>query len=81
MRWPLGHGGVSSTIDGENIEIPCGPDIPFEQVCASPLLGNDVLQLPPSVLIRLDAEACRVSPVSEFFERAGSASTRDLHDF
>ena len=74
-------GGVFSTVDGENLEIPCAPDIPFEQVCAGPLLGNDVPQLPHSVYIGLNAEADRVSPVSEFFKHVGSTSTRDLQHF
>jgi len=69
--------GVFSTADGKNLEIPCAPDVPFEQVCASPLLGNDVPQLPHLVLSRLDAETDRVSSISELFERAGSTSTCD----
>ena len=73
--------GVFSTADGENLEIPCAPDVPFEQVCASPLLSNDVPQLPHPVLPGLDAEAYRISPISELFERAGSTSTRDLRYF
>jgi len=75
--WPW---GVFSTIDEENLPIPCAPNVPFEQVCVSPLLGNDVLQLPHIVFLGLDAEADRESPVSEVIENAGITSSRNLQD-
>ena len=73
--------GVFSTIYREDLPIPCAPDVPFEQGCIGPLLGNDVLQLPHSVVVGLDAEANRVEPVSEFFEHVGGASSRNLQRF
>ena len=73
--------GVSSTINGEDLPIPCTSDVPFEQVCVGPLLGNDILQLPHCVFVGLDTEADRVDPVPKFSEHVGSTSTSDLPSF
>lgn len=70
--------GYISTIDGEDVPVPRFPDIPFEQGRVGPLLGNDGLQLPHLVFVRLDAEANGIEPVSEVFIDVGSTPTFDL---
>lgn len=70
-----GPGGYFSTTDREYLPISYGPNVPFEQVCVGPLLGNDVLQLRHAVFVGLDAEADRVDSVSVFLIHIGSTPT------
>jgi hypothetical protein len=67
-----------STIDGKDLPIPCTPNVPLEQVCVGPLLGNDIFQLPHVIFVGLDAEADRVEPISEFFEHVESTPACNL---
>ena len=70
--------GIFSAIDGDDPPIPRAPEVPFEQVCIVPLLGDDVLQLRCSVCVRKNTKTNGVDAVSEILKQVGGAPTRDL---
>ena len=79
VGWLLDRGKCFSTIRGEYPPVPGASNVPFEQVCAGPLFGNDVLQLPSFVCVRLDGESDCVEPISQALKHVGGAPIYDLH--